>query len=101
MPVELRQENAGVTFGVKVHAGGRVNAVRGEHDGLLKVSVTQAREKGKANAAVTEVLCDALNLRRAQLSLISGATDSRKQFVAADIPIEELRKRINLALADG
>jgi uncharacterized protein YggU (UPF0235/DUF167 family) len=100
MPVELRQESKGVVFGVKVHAGGRVNAVRGEHAGMLKISVTQAPEKGKANAAVTEVLCDALNLRRSQLSLISGATDSRKQFLAADIAIDELRNRIAVALGD-
>jgi uncharacterized protein YggU (UPF0235/DUF167 family) len=100
MSVELRQESGGVKFGVKVHAGGRANAVRGVHDGILKVSVTQAPEKGKANAAVTAVLCDVLNLRRSQLSLISGATDSHKQFLAVDIAIDELRKRINALLGD-
>jgi len=94
MAVNLDVTAAGIAFGVKAQPGARKNSVRGEHDGCLRVSVTQAAEKGKANEAIADVLCEALKLRTNQLALISGAKNSRKRFVAMGIPIEELKRRI-------
>ena len=98
MAITLHCEAAGIVFGVKAQAGGRVNAVRGEHDGCLKVSVTQAPEKGKANQAIAAVLCEALGLRRSQLGLVAGETDSRKKFRATDISAAELAARLEQLL---
>ena len=52
--------------------GARRNGIMGIHAGALKVAVTQAAEKGKANQAVADVLCDALGLRPSQIELRSG-----------------------------
>lgn len=100
MAIELKADGSGVRFGVKAQAGGRVNAVRGEHAGMLKVSVTQAPERGKANEAICEVLCQALGLRRSQLTLVAGETDSRKRFRATEIGLDEFRSRVARLLAD-
>ena len=39
------------------HRRGRADALRGVRDGALKVSVTQAPEKGKANKAIVWRFC--------------------------------------------
>ena len=98
MAITLHSDAAGIIFGVKAQAGGRTNAVRGEHDGCLKVSVTQAPEKGKANQAISAVLCQALGLRRSQLVLVAGETDSRKKFRAMDVSAAELTARLEQLL---
>jgi len=99
--IEILQTPAGLTIGVKAQPGGRANAVRGEHAGALRVSVTQAPEKGKANGAIVEVLCDALGLRRGQIELISGETSAKKKFLIRDIAADDLRSRLARALEAG
>jgi uncharacterized protein YggU (UPF0235/DUF167 family) len=100
MTVVVEPHAEGATFYVRAQPGGRKNAVRGEHDGALKVSVTQVAEKGKANDAVLDVLCETLDLRRSQITLLSGETDRRKRFLVRDIGVEELGARI-AAVVDG
>ena len=97
MTVEIQQTPAGLTIGVKAQPGGRTNAVRGEHAGMLRVSVTQAPEKGKANGAIIEVLCDALGLRRSQIELIAGDTNAKKRFLIREIAADELQRRLEQA----
>jgi len=93
--VERRRD--GPAFDVVARAGGRKNAVRGEHDGALRVTVTAAPEKGKANAAILEVLAAALELRRGQIELVAGETNPRKTFLVRNIDVEELERRLNRA----
>lgn len=101
MTIELQRTDTGLVLGVKAQPGGRTNAIRGEHAGSLRVSVTQAPEKGKANAAIVEVLCDGLGLRRSQIELIAGETNAKKKFLVREISAEELQQRIERALAAG
>lgn len=97
MSVEIQQTPAGLTIGVKAQPGARMNGIRGEHAGSLRVSVTQAPEKGKANGAIIEVLCEALGLRRSQIELIAGETNAKKRFLIRDIAAEELQLRLDRA----
>lgn len=60
----------------------------------LKVAVTAAPERGKANAAVIKLLARAWRLAPSALSITGGATARRKTLhVAGDTP--ELLKRLN------
>jgi uncharacterized protein (TIGR00251 family) len=92
--IQLEPRDDGVVLPVRARPGARRNEVRGVQDGMLKVSVTQVAEKGKANAAVIEVLAQALDVRRWQLELIAGETAPRKKFLVRNISIDELRSRI-------
>ena len=47
----------------------------------LKVCVTQAPEKGKANKAVMELLAKKLGLKKSQIELLSGETSHQKRFL--------------------
>ena len=79
---------------VRAHPGARRNEIRGEQDGALKVSVTQAPEKGKANKAIVELLSKSLSLRKSQFAILSGETCSQKRFLIRGIRPEELVQRI-------
>jgi uncharacterized protein YggU (UPF0235/DUF167 family) len=98
MTVELREHALGVVLPVRAQPGARKNAVRGEHQGMLRASVTQTAEKGKANDALARLLCKALNLRGSQLELLAGATAQNKQFLIREISVAELAERIAAAL---
>ena len=96
--IEIEQTAEGMVIQVKALPGSRKNEVRGEQDGMLKVSVTQIPEKGKANKAVQEQLAHGLGLRKSQVQLISGETSPLKRFLITGVTVEELRKRVNSIL---
>lgn len=79
---------------VRAQAAARQNAIRGEQNGAIKVSVTQAPEQGKANKAIIQVLADRLSLRRSQIQLVSGETSSQKQFLVRGASLQDLSGRI-------
>ena len=94
MPVQLEPHAEGVVLPVRAQPGAKKNGITGEHDGALKVSVTQAPEKGKANKALVEVLAKALGLKKSQVSLLSGETSGRKKFLLSNVEVEEVRDRL-------
>jgi uncharacterized protein len=87
----------GTILPVRAHPGGRRNEIRGEQDGMLKVSVTQAPEKGKANKAVIELLAKKLGLKKSQIELLSGETSHQKRFLVRGVKPDELGKQIERA----
>jgi uncharacterized protein YggU (UPF0235/DUF167 family) len=95
--IDLRPHPKGTILPVRARPGARRNELRGEQDGHLKVSVTQAPEKGKANQALIDLLSKKLSLRRSQLTLMSGDTKPKKLFLVSDVTIEDLAKRIESA----
>lgn len=70
-------------FSLEVHVtpGAKHDRVGGSHDGRLRVSVTAAADKGKANEAVRKVLAKTLGAPKSAVVLQAGATSRRKRFV--------------------
>jgi uncharacterized protein (TIGR00251 family) len=91
----------GILLPVRAQPGARSSGIRGEHNGSLKVAVTQVAEKGKANEALVQVLANALDLKRSQIELLSGETDRDKRFLISDITLETLQARIAAVLAQA
>ena len=93
--LHLVERKEGVVLGVRARAGARRNEIVGVHGGSLKVSVTQAPEKGKANEAIVALLAKQLGISKSQITLLSGQTNSNKSFLieclAADKMLEQLR----------
>ena len=92
-----------MTISLQPHAEGTIlpvrrNEIRGQQEGMLKVFVTQAPEKGKANKALIGVLAKGLGLRKSQIELISGETSSRKRFLVRDVSPDALSDRIERVL---
>jgi uncharacterized protein (TIGR00251 family) len=92
--IEILAHPNGSLLPVRAQAGARRSEIRGEQDGALKVTVTQAPEKGKANKAIVETLAKGLGFRKSQIELVAGATSSRKKFLVRNVTREELQRRI-------
>lgn len=90
----LEQRAAGVLLQVRAQPGARRSGIVGVHAGRLKVTVTAAPEKGKANAALIDTLAEQLQLRRSQVELVAGQTASDKTFFIVGIELAVLADRI-------
>lgn len=96
--INLQTHADGILLLVRAHAGAKRSEVRDIQAGALRVSVTQAPEKGKANQAIIALLADALDLKRSQIELASGATNPQKKFLIRGIDRETLAARIAEAM---
>lgn len=67
-----------VMLNVKVVPGASRSRVAGRYGDGVKVQVSAAPEKGKANEAVLEVLAQWLGVRQSQLCIAKGHTQPRK-----------------------
>jgi uncharacterized protein (TIGR00251 family) len=74
----LRDTPGGCSLPVRVHPGAKQNAITGTHDGSLKISLTTPPTDGRANAALIAFLSDRLNIPRARIELLTGATNRSK-----------------------
>ena len=96
--LELTATAGGVVVPAQAHAGARRNGITGVHGGRLKIAVTQAPEKGKANKALIALLAELLDLKPSQITLISGEASTQKKFLISGVDPAWLRKRLeNLA----
>jgi uncharacterized protein (TIGR00251 family) len=98
--IDLKQTNDGVILPVRAQAGAKKNGIVGVHAGRLKVAVTQAPEKGKANDALRRVIAESLGLKLSQVTLATGATSAQKQFLLTGISLNELRVKLSALLGE-
>ena len=97
--IELTIHPRGVILPVRAHAGARKNGILGEHNGMLRVSVTAAPEKGKANKAIIAVLSEALKTPKSSIELVSGESSSQKRFLIAGGDVDKLQPVIERTIA--
>ena len=101
MELDLEETVAGVVLPVQAQPGARKNGITGVHAGRLKVAVTQAPEKGKANQALAKLLAELLDLKKADVALLSGDTNSHKKFLLTGMTADELRARLRALIPDA
>jgi len=92
--IPLRESAYGVTFAVKVHPGARKNAITGELGDALKVSLTAAAEKGRANDGCIEFLAKILKVPRSSVTIASGETSRSKVIRVAGLTEQQVRERL-------
>jgi uncharacterized protein (TIGR00251 family) len=80
----------------------RLDGVAEDAEGrhFLRVRVTEAPEKGKANAAVVKLLAKALRLPKSAIEVVSGESDRNKTVAIRGEP-EALMARLEALLTDG
>lgn len=69
----------GAEFRVRATPRAR-RAALSHQDGQFRINVTAPADEGRANAAVTEALAEALGVAKTRLTLIRGATARDKTF---------------------
>ena len=79
--VAVKHRADGVVVPVMVSAGASRNRLFGEHDGRLKLAVTAAPEKGKANEAVCKFLAGRLGVSKSEVHILSGHNSRLKEVL--------------------
>jgi len=97
--IKIEPHAEGVILAVRAQPGAAQSGIRGKHQEMLKVSVTQVAEKGKANKALVAVLASELSLRKSQVELLSGETSHDKRFLVRGLTADELAQRIEALLS--
>ena len=97
--IPLTVHGDGVLLPVRAQPGARRTGVIGVHGNSLKVAVSAAPEKGKANAALVEAIAEAFHLKRSQVTLHRGETNSHKVFLLHGVDIEAARTSLERLLS--
>lgn len=92
--IDITDHAEGCILAVHAQPGAKRNAVIGVHGTALKVAVTAPADKGRANQAIIETLCDALRIKRSQVELLSGATSRSKRILFRGLKTHVLRSRL-------
>lgn len=92
--LDLEATADGILLPIRAQPGARKNAVTGIHQGRLKVAVTQAPEKGKANDALVKLVARTLGLKRSQVQLVSGDTSRQKTLLISGLDARQLESMI-------
>jgi hypothetical protein len=83
-----------VILSVKVVPGASRNRVAGRYGEGIKVQVSAAPEKGKANQAVIAVLAEALGVKASQIELLNGHSQPQKTFGIVGIERGQLEAKL-------
>jgi uncharacterized protein (TIGR00251 family) len=92
--VLLRATRDGVTLRVRVKPGARRDRVIGEYGGALKVEVSAAAEKGKANLAVRKLLARTFDVPQSAVHILSGEASQNKTTRIGNLSVEEVGRRL-------
>jgi uncharacterized protein (TIGR00251 family) len=94
--LQIQEIDGGVVFGVKVVPGSSRTAVVGVLDGMVKIKVMAAAEKGKANKQLIDFLAKVLGVKTKAVSIMAGHTNPVKNIKISGISSEELQKKFDL-----
>ncbi|MCD4824881.1 MAG: DUF167 domain-containing protein [Phycisphaerae bacterium] len=92
--IAIRDISGGAVISVKVVPGSSRDKIAGVLGDALKITTSAAPEKGKANAAITRILAKALGIEQRAVSLHSGPTNPRKEFLIEGMTAGEIRRRL-------
>ena len=95
--LNIQETNGGIIFTAKVIPGSSPPAkISGLLDGMLKIKITAAPEKGKANQSLIKFLSALLGIKKNTISIISGQTSQVKQIQISDITIDAFLEKLHL-----
>jgi uncharacterized protein (TIGR00251 family) len=83
--LDMQLHREGVVIAVRVSPGASRDRILGEHASALKVSVSAAPEKGKANKAVCALIAKTLGIATSQVSVVSGETSRDKKLLVRGV----------------
>jgi uncharacterized protein (TIGR00251 family) len=92
--IGLTTHPQGIILPVRAQPGARKNAILGERAGALRVAVTAAPERGKANEAIRKLLAETLGCKTSQITLLTGETVRDKRFLITDLDRQAIERQI-------
>ncbi len=95
--LELRETDAGVLMRVKVVPGASRTRVAGVLEGALKITVTAAPEKGRANTAVIKHLAKLLKIPARSISVEKGHSVPNKLLRVEGLKAGEVARLLGVS----
>lgn len=92
----IQELDGGVVFAAKIVPGSSKTAACGLLDGMLKIKISAAPEKGKANQCLIEFLARQLGVKKNSISIISGAARAVKKMQVLGISAGQLLAKLDL-----
>ncbi len=93
--IKTREMEDRIVVSVKVQPNSSKDRVVGEYADQIKIAVTVAPEKGKANKAVIKLFAKWLGIKSLDIQIISGETSSDKELFIRNITEEDLNKLVS------
>jgi len=82
------------TLRIHLQPGAKSNEIIGFRDGVLWVKVAAPPDKGRANAALIELLAKTLSVPKSDLTLVRGITSRQKVIAINGLTTEALKKKL-------
>ncbi len=98
--IQLQSSSNGTVVRIRAQPGASRTGITGEYDGALRVAISTAPERGKANKAIAQVLADAFGLSKTAVELISGTTSRNKKFLLSGKSVTSVRQTSERILED-
>jgi hypothetical protein len=95
--LNISETKGGVEFEVIAKPKARKDALAGTHDGAMRVAVSAAPEKGRANQAVIKLLARLLDVPASAISIVSGEISRRKRVRAEGVTVEAIIRLVEEA----
>ena len=92
----IQEVDGGVVFTAKVVAGSSRTCLCGLLDGMVKVKISAAPEKGKANQCLIAFLAKQLGVKKNAVTIVAGAGNPVKQVRVAGVTSEVLSRELGL-----
>lgn len=89
--LDLVTTNSGVILSIRTRPDSGKNCVLGEYGGRLKLAVTAAPEKGKANKAVIKLLAEIFQIHESSIHIISGKSSQDKRLLIEGLTANDLK----------
>ena len=88
--INVTEKDSGIIIPVKVQPNASKERIVGEYNGQLKIAVTAAPEKGKANKAIIKLLAEKLGTKISSIRVISGETSRDKRVFIEGVKASSL-----------
>jgi uncharacterized protein (TIGR00251 family) len=94
----IHAHREGVVLTVRVQPRAARSEIVDVRDGLIRIRLAAAPVDGAANAALLELLAEALSVRKRDVTLISGDTSRSKRVLVKSLRVEEAEERLSGAI---
>ncbi len=84
-----------VRISVKVTPGSSRNEILGFTNGVWRIKIAAAPDKGKANKELIEFLSGYLDIRRDQIEILKGQTSHNKIISIEGVSAENVKSRLS------
>ena len=94
--ISIHDTPAGATFAVKIHPRARKDAITGELEDALKLSLKAPPVEGRANEACIEFPANLLKVPRSSVTIASGQRSCKKVIRVRGVSADEVQKRLEI-----